>query len=247
MHEIIFTTFAYKIFICIFVNGKPRKDGYGVLKINVLFKNFKAMGKFNSLFSENQIFNRKHADQRKFETSFREEIPEFITAIQNSFERMKMVRSEIEPYGRDRNLNAVLMSGFLRSELHKSFGSKIRIDHTGRYYYSKDREWIIYFKKLNTRTYLPDNIETKHVAGLHRQLAFDLAERSPVIYIGYTVTKSWDYLTGFHAVYSRDSNIIWRSSLDDLNISSVETPKITIPDIGISSKDTGIQIRRRTS
>jgi hypothetical protein len=207
------------------------------------------MSKGNFLFSENQMFDRKHADQRKFETSFREEIPEFIVCTKQAFERMKGLRSGIEPYARDRNLNAVLMSGFLRSELHKCFGSRIRMDHTGRFYFSKDREWILYFKKLNPRTYLPDNIETKHVAGLHQQLAFNLTETSPIIYIGYTVTKDWDYLTGYHAVYSRDSAVIWRSSLDDLGLSSltVDTPRIISPDAGISSIEPGVRIRRKSS
>lgn len=207
------------------------------------------MGKLNYLFSENQIFERKHADQRKFEMAFEGEIPEFIKTIQNSFERMKVIRSGIEPYARDRNLNAVLMSGFLRGELHRCFGSEIRMDHTGRFFYAKDQNWILYFKKLNSKTYLPDNIETKHVVELHRQLALDLAERSPIIYIGYTVTSTWEYITGCHAVYSRDNSIIWRSNLYDLSSCSISinTPKIVIPDIEITSKESSIQIRKKSS
>ena len=207
------------------------------------------MFKSNYLFSKNQIFDRKHADQKRFEIAFSEEIPLFVSSIDNAFERMKSHRSEIQPYCRDRNLSAVLMSGFLRGELYDCFGLKILRDATGRYYFSKDKEWILYFKKLNSKTYLPENIETKHVAGLNQQLSIDFEDRSSVIYIGFTVTKEYDYITGYHAVYSRNGEVIWRSSLDGLSsqVFSTGTPSVTIPDITITGQDKEIQIRRKSS
>ena len=97
---------------------------------------------------------------------------------------MKHHRSEIEPCCRDRNLSAVLMSGFLRGELNECFGLRIGRDSTGRYYFSKDGEWRLYFKKLNSRSFLPENIETKHVVELNQQLSFDFEDRSAVVFIG---------------------------------------------------------------
>lgn len=206
------------------------------------------MYKLNYLFSENQIFDRKHADQQKFEMTFMDEMPLFVFTIQKAFERMCKLRSTIEPSARDRNFNAVLMSGFLKGELLNSCESLVHLDHTGRYYLTKGGEWILYFKKLNSRSYLPDNIETKHVRELDQQLALSLEEAAPVIYIGYTVTKSWDYITGFHAVYSKNNEVIWRSSLDNFVKYSIsdENPKIVIPDIEISRIDKDIQIRKKS-
>lgn len=143
-----------------------------------------------------------------------------------------------------------MMSGFVIGKLIDCFGLKMSRDSTGRHYFSKDGEWRLYFKKLNSKTYLPENIETKHVAGLNRQLSFEFEDRSSVVYIGYTVTKEYDYITGYHAVYIKDSVIVWRSSLnfpDSAHVFSPGTPSVIIPDVTITSPNTEIQIRRKSS
>lgn len=205
------------------------------------------MGKVNYLFSDSQVFERKHASQQKFEMAFKEELPVFVSSFHSSFERMKNLRSQIELSARDRNFNAVMMNGFVKGALFKSFESNVKIDNTGRFCLIKNGEWILYFKKLNSRTHLPENIETKHVLELHRQYSLSLDERAPVIYVGYTVTSSWDYITGCHAVYSKDGNIIWRTDISNMDSTLVETPKIIIPDIDIKVRDTDIIIRRKSS
>lgn len=78
------------------------------------------------------------------------------------------MRSQIEPSARNRNVNAVFMNGFVKGELLKSYESMIKIDSTGRFCLIKNGEWILYFKKLNSRTHLPENIETQHVKALHQ-------------------------------------------------------------------------------
>lgn len=204
------------------------------------------MHKSNYLFSESQIFERKHASQQKFELAFQEELPVFVSSIQSSFERLRNFRSQIEPIARDRNINAVLMNGFVKGELYKTYESMLKIDSTGRFCLIKNSEWILYFKKLNSRTHLPENIETKHVMDLHQQYSLSFDERAPVIYVGYTVTKSWEYVTGCHAVYSKDGQIIWRTDISS-TYALVETPRIIIPDINISAKDNDIILRRKSS
>lgn len=205
------------------------------------------MGKVNYLFSESQVFERKHASQQKFELAFQEELPLFVSSIHRSFERMVSLRSQIELSARDRNINAVLMNGFVKGELFKAYESMVKIDNTGRFCLIKSGEWILYFKKLNSRTHLPENIETKHVMELHQQYSLSLDERAPVIYVGYTVTKSWDYITGCHAVYSKDGNIIWRTDISSMSNALVEVPRIIIPDIDITASETDIILRRKSS
>jgi hypothetical protein len=203
----------------------------------------------NYLFTDEQLFERKHADQQNFERTFKDEMPEFISLFQNSFERLKSIRSSIEPSSRDRNLNAVLMSGFVKGELAKLYGRIVKVDHTGRPYYSKDQQWMLYFKKLNANTFLPDNIETKHVKELHKQLSLDLLDRSPIIFIGYTVSANWEYLTGIYAVYIRNGSVIWRTNLGDhmSNINKEPIIRTKFKDAEIKPKEAEIQIRRRSS
>lgn len=205
------------------------------------------MGKGNYLFSDSQVFERKHASQQKFETAFKEELPVFVSSFHSSFKRMVDLRSQIEPSARDRNINAVLMNGFVKGELFKTYESMVKIDSTGRFCLIKDGEWILYFKKLNQRTHLPENIETKHVMELHQQCSLSLDERSPIIYVGYTVTASWDYITGCHAVYAKDGNVIWRTDISNMYSAPVEAPRILIPDIDIKARDTEVIIRKKSS
>jgi nitrogen fixation protein len=205
------------------------------------------MGKVNYLFSDSQVFERKHASQQKFEMAFIEELPCFVSSFHSSFERMRDIRSRIEPSARDRNINAVLMNGFVKGELLKAYESMIKIDSTGRFCFIKNGEWILYFKKLNSRTHLPENIETKHVMELHKQYSLSMDERSPVIYIGYTVTSSWDYITGCHAVYAKNGAVIWRTDISNMYSTLTDTPKIIIPDIDIAARDSDIIIRRKSS
>lgn len=150
------------------------------------------MSKGKYLFSENEIFDRKHADQKRFEIAFKEEIPLFISSIDSAFEKMKLHRSEIDPFCRDRNLSSVLMSGFLRGELHDCFGLKISRDGTGRYYFSKDGEWRLYFKKLNSKTHMPENIETKHVIGFNQLSSQMFPSSTPTITVPDLTIKSQD-------------------------------------------------------
>ena len=64
-----------------------------------------------------------------------------------------------------------------------------------------------------------------------------------------TNISKYDYITGYHAVYSRNGEVIWRSSLDGLSsqVFSTGTPSVTIPDITITGQDKEIQIRRKSS
>lgn len=204
------------------------------------------MSKLNYLFTKDQLFERKNADQQKFEVEFKEEIPQFISSIDHSFKQMKDHRSNIPPSARDRNLNAVLMSGFLRGSLLEAFPDLINIDHTGRYFLTKNREWVVYFKKLNPKTLLPENIETKHVKSLHQQLTLSLNEISPIIYVGFTVTQKWDYITGYHAVYSLNNSIVWRSDLSEGISMETSNPNITIPDSTLVYPESEVVIRKKS-
>lgn len=204
------------------------------------------MSKANYLFPECQVFERKHASQQKFELALKEELPLFVTSFHKSFERMIDFRSKIEPSAKDRNFNAVIMNGFVKGELIKTYESMIKIDNTGRFYFIKNGEWILYFKKLNSRTHLPENIETKHVKELQKQYSLSLDERAPVIYVGYTVTTSWDYITGCHAVYAKNGSVVWRTDISNMHSILIETPRIAIPDIDITARENDVILRRKS-
>lgn len=202
------------------------------------------MYKLSSLFSNKQMFDRKNAEQERFELAFTEEIPLFIRVIDNAFEMMRMHRSSIPPISRGRNLSAVLVNGFIRGELYQTFPDRIRTDHTGRFYLTKNGAWRVYFKKLNPKTLLPENVETTHVKMINNQLTLSLDDYSPIIFIGYTVTRTWDALTGCYAIYTKDEKIVWKSSLTDICYETSEH-KIEIPDVKISVPETSI-IRKRS-
>lgn len=107
----------------------------------------------------------------------------------------------------DKNYPAVVMNGNLKGLLLKSYPDYISIDSTGRYYFSKDINFKIYFKKLDYKL-SPGNIPTNHVEAMDAQLSLPMDKPMTVVYIGYT-TKDWINMDGSYAVCIKDGQKQW--------------------------------------
>lgn len=172
------------------------------------------MSHLNSLFDFTKFEKRKTAQQSEFENSNRELIIDFKNFTYTSFKNLhKKILSVIEPIDQDKNLYAVVMSGFLRGQFLRTYPHycykatsqrfKLFIDNTS-----------VYIKKLDSKTKLPSNIPTDESLMIYNQLTNSESDLGCNIFLGYTVSDDWSQLLGIYATCIEGEKIIWISDLN---------------------------------
>ena len=169
------------------------------------------MDKSKKLFDESKFVRKKIPEQIEFETSMKDFLPEFGEIFKEAFHMTQKERALKKPNFRDRNWEAVTMSGNIKGLLTERFPEYILQDGYRYYFYMKDR-YIIYFKKLDNKL-LPSNIMTENTHKINCQYALPEEDPIPVIFIGYTVNTTFDELTGYYAVCMKDEEKKWVSDL----------------------------------
>jgi len=111
-----------------------------------------------------------------------------------------------------RATKSTLMSGNIKGMLYDHFGDNMKESKSGRYYFYKKGEFLLLFKKLNS-SYMPTNIKTKNSGKILNQLPIDFQETLPIVFIGYSVSTSWEYIEKISAVYIANNKVEWVSNL----------------------------------
>jgi hypothetical protein len=184
------------------------------------------MYKEMNLFDDSQMISRILPDQAEFESALIKELNVFSIIIDESFAMMQKEKSMKNPRFRDRNWEAITMSGNIKGLLYSSFPDFIKVDSCGRLYFKNEKKYILLFKKLSDQK-LPSNISTVNSRKLYGQYAFSFEVPNPIVFIGYTVNDSWEVLTGKYAVCLKNERIIWIS--DIMNNASNKTVSIQTP------------------
>ena len=173
------------------------------------------MSKLNTLFDFSKFEKRKTPDQKQFEAANKQLLIDFKNFVPVCFKNLhKKVLSSIEPIDQDKNLHAVVMSGFLKGQFirkypHYCFKAtkqrfKLCIDYTN-----------VYIKKLDEKKKLPSNIPTDESLMIYNQLTDTDKDKSANVFLGYTVTDDWSQITGIYALCIEGEEIIWISDLKD--------------------------------
>lgn len=174
-----------------------------------------------TLFDLSAFAKRKPSEQIDFERDNLELLLAFPDIVRRSFDRLN---SEIFPIielrSRDRNLGAVIISGFLRGELITNFpdycyaATKLRFRLI-----SKKHEWI-YVKKLDENR-RPMNIPTRNNEIIMNQRSFSTRDLESNIFLGYTASQDMTYPIDVYALCIDGEKEVWCSNLLDLAVKNI--------------------------
>jgi len=207
------------------------------LNIFSIYIKIKRMVKENELFANSQMQKRKTPEQEDFEYENLDVLGYAVKAINQALEMMHKER-ELYPFSyRGKNWAATTMNGFVQGIMLDKYPDRMK-SFWGSYSYVGVKS-LLKFKKLNDK-FIPENIKTEKVDRERNQQALLFETNIPIIYIGYTVDKTMDEITGCYAVCLDDwDRLIWVSDLTDISDTSsngyqiVTDPVVNVPEISL--------------
>ncbi|MFT3932792.1 MAG: hypothetical protein QM726_04175 [Chitinophagaceae bacterium] len=184
------------------------------------------MTKVKLLFDFSKYEELKEVDQQKFEEENKQLFPEIVKAVTHSFKMLHtVVLKRIAPVDQDKNLCAVVMSGYLCGYFKKYFPQLCSRATSQRF-----KLWVnntsVYIKKLDEKTKRPSNIPTDESMKIFNQLTDNADEKAYNIFFGYTTTDSYSMITGIYAVCFKGEDLLW---FTDLNSFGTESATPTVP------------------
>lgn len=192
-------------------------------------------------FSQLRLFHRDNRMMSEFESTLGDYLPLIKSAILNSFAELQKERSIKRPRDLNRNWNANTMNGFIHGQLLDLVPEYfVELNH-GRFGVRFPDKFLLLFKKLNKNLH-PESISTLTSNNYLDQLTTSDSETETVVFIGFTVNKTWDQITGIFAVNIISGVIDWVFDFDDIgkNI-SIQGPRSSGPFDDI---DSGLSIAK---
>lgn len=199
------------------------------------------MSKLNTLFDFSKFEKRKTANQQAFEMANRQLLIDFKQFVNVSFKQLhQKVLTVIAPLDQDKNLKAVVMSGYLAGQLKRKYPLYCGLATPQRF-----KLWIdgvsVYIKKLDEKNKLPSNIPTDESLKIYNQLADDNEDKGCNIFLGYTVSDDWSRITGIYLVCIEGEERIWMTDLTNFGEDQASpvipmTPKPIAPQIKVGAK-----------
>lgn len=193
---------------------------------------------------------RKLAIQKEVEQKNEALLCRFVELVDNSFKRLhKEIYSVIKPEHRDKNLAAVVMSGYLQGDL--SYEYPMFCAHSTKQRFKmkiNGSEWV-YVKKLNEKR-KPSNVKTNANDKILMQLSDSDSDVEPNIFLGYIADESMLEAKEILAVYIQNGTVVWCSDLRDL-VKSVAKRKpnqhLLNEEASIQIKSNVVKLKKRTS
>lgn len=138
-----------------------------------------------------------------------------------AFEMTQMEMKQKHPLSINRIWFANTMNGNLIYQLGTSYPEFLKYTGRGSYCLMLNYRYEGYVKKLSGKNLFPSYNHSKTSRALTNQEALPDQEPIPVIYIGYTINKTNDQITGYYAVCIKGKERIWRTDL-----TSIEPPSV---------------------
>ncbi len=192
------------------------------------------------LFDMGKLLKRPTPDQSQFETENYELLKSLPESVYTAFEMTRNEMKDKDPLSMNFLWFANSMNGNVLAVIGKSHRQFIR--PTGRKNYSLmlKPNYECYIKKLAENTLLPSYNHTNTSAAMCEQFAMPEQSPLPVIFIGYTLSKTNDKVTGCYAVCIKGKERLWVSDLSSLyppasgnNFILPNTPIMTHPEVEV--------------
>lgn len=179
------------------------------------------MNKSNYLFDINKLVQRPIPDQRAFEMEYYV----FLTGLPDMIDQaLKITRAAMKrklPLSINRNWFANEMNGNLLALVGQDYPNYLQKTKRGSFCLLMNFRYEGYLKKLIGRKLFPAYNHSNSSKALTHQRGIEKEEPLPVVYIGYSINKTNDRITGYHAVCIKGKERIWRTDL-----TAIEPPEV---------------------
>lgn len=197
------------MYICVKKNSQCAAE-----RISSILNIFFMVHKGKTLFADSQIKRRTTADQDEFILNHKELLIEVVSVFNKSMDMMLAEKSHHPPKYRDKTWAATTLNGFVVGLMRDKYPREMKKE--GGNFCFLGKRAILKFKKLDNH-YLPGNVRTDKANLERTQMALFDEPGWPIIYLGYTVNKSFTEITGCYAVCLDDwERIRWICDLDEI-------------------------------
>ena len=172
--------------------------------------------KGNYLFEMNKLVQRPIPEQRSFELDYYDFLTSLPSKIDLAFEMTRAEMQQKHPLSINRIWFANTMNGNLIYLLGTSNPEYLKNTGRGSFCLLMNYKYEGYVKKLSGKKLFPSYNHSNSSKALTNQEALPEQEPIPVIYIGYTINKTNDFITGYYAVCIKGKERIWRTDLTSI-------------------------------
>lgn len=187
------------------------------------------MNKVNLLFDISKLTMRPIPQQRDFEIEYYDFLKSLPEMINQAFEQTRAELKRKHPLSVNRNWFANTLNGNLIKIVADKYPNYIQKTKRGSFRLMMNLKYEGYIKKLTGRKLMPSYNHSKSSIALTHQRGIPKEDPLPVIFIGYTINKTNDRITGYHAVCIKGDERLWRTDLT--YIEPPATMNITTDDI----------------
>lgn len=196
------------------------------------------------LFDFSKFPKRESVSETEYIKDFEKLLPEFFSAYQYAFERMRGERSGLTT----REINSRWPADAINRHVYSYLSSQPTIAHLIKKeyntFYLEKGKYKLQFKKLNDR-YRPSYNYTKRSSLLERNRTWSSNDDKTVIFVGYKVDTTWSSLNGVYSVSLSDQKINWIVDMKEtVHSSSSVKPStetrpgpVTEPEVKLKVKD----------
>lgn len=164
------------------------------------------------LFNMQKLVQRPIPDQRHFEIEYYDLLKALPRIVMQAFDLTTKARRKKRPLSMNRNWFANELSGNVLDLVAQSFPQYVQSTGRGSHCLVLKYKYECYLKKLN-RNLAPLYNHSKTSKRLTNQEALPTQEPIPIIFMGWTVNKTNDTITGYYAVCRKGSERIWFTDL----------------------------------
>jgi hypothetical protein len=201
-----------------------------------------------TLFDPSEYDKLKTPVQDDFLNTNMDLLCSFPGIVDKSFERLqKEVLSTIEVRSRNRNLPAVVVSGFMAGYLKELYPTLCR-EKDGRFFMRLQDHTKIYVKKLNAKFRPTWGKDTEiNTLIVNQRADSDGEEKIGNVFLGYNSAEDNITAAGVYAVCIDGEEIIWRTDLRALAAGNINVPnKPLLPKNSPPSLKDGIVTIKKT-
>jgi len=185
------------------------------------------------LFNTTELIQRPIPEQREFELAYFKLLKALPAIIDEAFEVTHKAKRRKAPLSIGRNWFPNEMNGNVLNLVAQSFPDFVRYTGRGSHCLYLNYKYECYIKKLSSKKLFPTYNHSKTSKRLCDQTALPSQEPVPIIYMGWTISKTNEQIKGYFAVCRKGDERIWHSDLTAIrlneNIVATEIQEVENP------------------
>lgn len=169
------------------------------------------------LFDTSSLIQRPIPEQEEFENEYFDLLRALPKIIDAAFELTNAAKKNKRPLSMNRNWFANELNGNVLDLISQSFPHFVKSTGRGSYFLYLNYRYECYIKRLTNKRLMPSYNHSKISKRLTNLQALPSEPALPVIYLGWTINKTKEIITGYHAVCNKGADRIWATDLLQIN------------------------------